>query len=263
VSQIDHVTLRSLRCFVYRRLYDLQWRHSGLGMLQAYILEGRETEVRVHIWHPSLKLDGIDDAGFSHDHRFDLTSWVLAGQLTHVEIMSWPDPRGRWKIYEVVNARKALIETGSRAGELRLMEGAVAVEKNAMAISGGQSYFYPKRTFHESRPHSPVVITIALKTNQDQIPARVLCDSGRQPLNAFGTPLPESQLHLVLAEAADVLRKLVGPHFGGQPELIANTPELKSKSNSELRDSFLKLNDRQSDMFHPSPYEGGLSWRDA
>jgi hypothetical protein len=89
-------------------------------MLQAYVLEGGQQEVRVHVWHPALKLPGIDEAGLGHDHRFDMTSCVLIGQLTHVEILTSADPAGGWKVYEVVNARKALKETGTRAGEFHI-----------------------------------------------------------------------------------------------------------------------------------------------
>lgn len=32
----------------------LSWRHAGFGALQAYIREGGERELRVHLWHPSL-----------------------------------------------------------------------------------------------------------------------------------------------------------------------------------------------------------------
>src|ERR1051325_5879847 len=95
ISQIDRATLHSLRAFVYGAIHQLQWRHSGLGMLQAYVVEGGQEEVRVHIWHPSLKLDGIDEAGLGHDHRFDMTSWVLVGKLVHVETITSPNPKGR------------------------------------------------------------------------------------------------------------------------------------------------------------------------
>jgi hypothetical protein len=221
VDQIDPVMLRLLRSFVCNAIRHLQWRHSGLGMLQAYILEGGHDEARIHIWHPSLRLDGIDDAGLGHDHRFDMTSWVLIGRLTHMEIVTFHDPKGRWKIYEVVNARKALRETGSRAGEFRLIEGAVELEKHAMTISAGDCYFFPKRTFHETRPDSQVVITIALKTNQDEVPARVLSSLEKQPMNAFATSLPESRWQSLLAEAEAALHHVIGPHnFKSQPEPV-------------------------------------------
>jgi hypothetical protein len=221
VCEIDPATLRLLRSFVCNAIRHLQWRHSGLGMLQAYILEGDQEEARIHIWHPSLKLDGIDEAGLGHDHRFDMTSWVLIGRLTHLEIVTSRDPQGRWKIYEVVNARKALRETGSRAGEFRLIEGAVELEKHPMTISAGDCYFFPKRTFHETRPASQVVITIALKTNQDETPARVLSNFEKHPMNAFATSLPETRWQSLLTEAEAALHDVIDPHnFESQLELV-------------------------------------------
>jgi hypothetical protein len=132
-------------------------------------------------------------------------SWVLIGQLTHIEIATSEDPSGDWKVYEVVNARKALKETGTRAGELRLKEGSVRLTKHAVAISAGSVYFFPKCSFHETRPDSQFVVTLALKANQNASPARVLCKLGREPLNAYSSPLPKTQCDLILAEAKTIL----------------------------------------------------------
>jgi hypothetical protein len=257
VGEIDAATLRLLRSFVSDEIRHLQWRHSGLGMLQAYVLEGGQEEVRVHIWHPSLKLDGIDEAGMGHDHRFDMTSWVLAGQLTHSEIETSRDPKGRWKIYEVVNARKALRETGSRAGKLRLIEDAVELKRQATTISAGDTYFFPKRTFHETRPDSPIVITIALKTNQDESPARVLCGLTNHPLNAFGTSLTASQRQFVLARAEAVLREVIARHdFGLQEDPVLNHFVSESSSRQHLKDSLFELSRLQLAKLRPPPYRG-------
>src|SRR4051812_39653073 len=60
---------------------SLKWRHAGFGALQAYIREGDERELRVHIWHQSLIKDGIEESGLCHDHRFDMRSSVLVGRI--------------------------------------------------------------------------------------------------------------------------------------------------------------------------------------
>jgi hypothetical protein len=229
ISEIDRATLHSLRSFVNGAINHLQWRHSGLGMLQAYIVEGGEHELRVHVWHPSLKIDGIDAAGLGHDHRFDMTSWVLAGQLTHVEIESSVDPAGGWKVYEVINARKALQETGSRAGEFRLIHGVVGLKRNAISILAGNSYFFPKGSFHETHLDSALAITVALKTNQNDQRARILCRLEREPLNAFGTSLSESQCKLVLAQAEAVLRDIIHP-----TESASNPTERQTNSHENF-----------------------------
>lgn len=211
VSRIDPVRLTLMRELVYQAIPHLKWRHSGLGMLQAYVKEGARQELRVHIWHQSLRLAGINDAGLGHDHRFDMRSWVLVGQLIHKEIRTSVAPDGVWKMYEVVNARKALRDTGSRAGEFRQVEASVKIRKRAMTISAGHSYFFPKRTFHETLPNSKVVITVALKTKQEELPARVLSRSYKQPRNAFEISLPTRQWELVLGEAEAALRGFMGP----------------------------------------------------
>jgi hypothetical protein len=211
-------------------------------MLQAYVSEGGKQEFRVHIWHPSLKLEGIDEAGLGHDHRFDMTSWVLVGQLTHVEILTSADPTGGWKMYEVVNARKALKETGTRAGEFRLINAAVRLDKHAMSISAGRAYFFPKRSFHETCPNSQVVVTVAFKINQDEIPARVLCRLGREPINAFETSLSETQYKVVLAEAEAALRDAVSSEpFVLEAESVTDRSDSTQSSCQLLNDSLYKL----------------------
>lgn len=213
ITQIDPAALFALRSLVYRVLRHLEWRHSGLGMLQAYITEGGQDELRVHVWHPELKVKGIDGAGLDHDHRFDMMSWMLIGQLMHSELII-SQKSDRWfNMYEVVNARRALRETGTRAGEFRFVEGPVQVEKHVMTISAGNSYFFPKRTFHETRLDSRIAISIALKSNQEEAPARVLCDLHKEPLNAFGTSLPEVKLNLALAEAESALKQAIDPNY--------------------------------------------------
>lgn len=214
-------------------------------MLQAYVLEGGQQEFRVHIWHPSLKLEGIDGAGLGHDHRFDMTSWILAGQLTHVELLPSADPTGDWKMYEVVNARKALKETGTRAGEFRLVEGTVRLDKHSMNISAGNAYFFPKRSFHETCPDPQVVVTIALKANQDASPARILCKVGREPLNAFGASLPETQCKLVLAEAEAVLRDMLSlDTFSLRTESVPDHSDSIESSSERLRETLYELSHR-------------------
>lgn len=58
----------------------LKWRHHGLGMLQAEISE----TLRIHIWHPKLVSEGMAWPRCVHDHRFDITSAVVLGEVIDV-----------------------------------------------------------------------------------------------------------------------------------------------------------------------------------
>src|SRR5690348_2835579 len=83
----------------------LSWRHAGFGALQAYIREGGERELRVHLWHPSLIKPGIEESGLCHDHRFYMRSSVLAGAILQTEFRLEPDSKGYWQTSRVLHAR--------------------------------------------------------------------------------------------------------------------------------------------------------------
>jgi hypothetical protein len=86
---VTWLRLESTRDLVLALLPHLTWRHHGIGALQAYVREGSGVETRIHIWHPDLVRAGIRDHGDAHDHRFNLVSAVLVGELT--ETLYWPD----------------------------------------------------------------------------------------------------------------------------------------------------------------------------
>lgn len=48
----------ALRAAVRAAFPSLSWRHHGIGVLQAYLVEDADPEVRVHVWHPSLVKPG-------------------------------------------------------------------------------------------------------------------------------------------------------------------------------------------------------------
>lgn len=56
------------------------WRHHGLGMLQGEI----DDLTRVHIWDPSLRTIPFEGYRDVHDHRFDLYSTILIGEIEDV-----------------------------------------------------------------------------------------------------------------------------------------------------------------------------------
>ena len=45
---------QTLRALVERLLPSLEWRHHGIGVLQGYVREDADPEIRVHIWSRDL-----------------------------------------------------------------------------------------------------------------------------------------------------------------------------------------------------------------
>ena len=85
---------QTLRALVERLLPSLEWRHHGIGVLQGYVREDADPEIRVHIWSRDLARPGMEASGDVHDHRCDLVSHVLVGRVVHEEWFAAPDVAG-------------------------------------------------------------------------------------------------------------------------------------------------------------------------
>ena len=108
----------------------LVWRHHGLGMLQAEFSE----ELRVHVWHPSLVVPGMAWPRCVHDHRFDITSAVITGEIidvpcsVHFEdpskgevIFEWEKPVNVYEIEHAKNQDEMVGKGCSTATSARLL----------------------------------------------------------------------------------------------------------------------------------------------
>jgi len=178
---------------------ELRWRHHGIGLLQAYLVEGRpggdpacgppDTETRIHVWHPSLRLSGMDDSGLMHDHRFDLESRVLLGAMHDTEIhlsqtflLRPYEGEERLLVWKIQNAR-AKEETGE--GWVKLESEAVFMaERVSHVYSMGSSYTCKRGQFHRSDVEG-LTVTLCTKRNQSSSPARLLAREGVTPRHAF------------------------------------------------------------------------------
>lgn len=187
----------------------LSWRHAGFGALQAYIREGDGAELRVHVWHPALVKPGIADSGLCHDHRFDMRSTVLVGEIINRECHLIEDAGGDWETWEVLHARAAKEKTGESFHQDPTQTGVrYRRETTDYRVSAGAGYTFRKRAFHESHV-SGLTITLIEKLNQEAFNARILAPHGRDIVHAFSTPLPSDGaiVSAVLREAASTLQQ--------------------------------------------------------
>jgi len=189
--------LTAMRTLVSRVLPTLQWRHHGIGALQAYVSE----TVRIHVWHDTLVLPGMRESGAIHDHRFDLESTVLVGALTNREYsedLSHGIPLGEFDMYEVLKSK-------DRIAELRKVATRRFISVRETELTEGCTYTYPKRRFHESI-HRGTTVTLVTKSNQEDFPPRILAPAGTKPVNALQTQFDSSKTDGVIQEAATLLR---------------------------------------------------------
>lgn len=184
---------------VARTLDHLEWRHHGIGLLQAYLREGESTETRVHIWHPSLRVPSSE--GRIHDHRFDLHSHVLVGRIGHSEVTPVSNPSGWWAKYTVVNARN----NPGFIDQPAALEGSYSVREHEEEIPAGCSYAFPKRQFHASRVFD-LAVTLCSKLNQEPAPAVLLVRRDqREVVNGFVSQLPHEAFRPFIATAKHAL----------------------------------------------------------
>jgi len=185
-----------LRMLVASVVDQLQWRWHGIGVLQAYINPAavgdggklappseRDRELRVHIWSPRFILDGIAESGSVHDHRFNLVSTVLVGQLLHTEYRAIPDPAGEHDIWDFISARH---HTDANRADMRALHQPHCIEFKPLTITAGQRYTFERGQFHSSRPLTDVVVSLVEKRDQVKTRARVLAPIDSNPVPAFG-----------------------------------------------------------------------------
>lgn len=189
------------------RAPKLNWRHHGIGVLQAYLHEG-DTETRIHIWHPSLVLAGFDETnGLVHDHRFSFDSYVLLGAICNERFTLEPDPAGEWVKYGVTNARKAMADYGSFHEPLGLLnDSRYSAQRQSIWYQAGEEYTMNAREFHSSRVNE-LTVTIVVKMGLVDGPSVIVGKRDVELIHAFDHP-DTDYLH-ILNEAS---RRLLGDH---------------------------------------------------
>jgi hypothetical protein len=186
-------------------LFD--WRHHGIGVLQAYINERDDgVERRLHIWHPDLVIPGIEDSGSVHDHRFDLTSIVLCGSVLHRVYQTTPNPEGNFEILTLVNARASKVGTGSFHSDPTPTGERFDVHTFDYKIDAGLGYTFGHGVFHSSTVDE-LAVTLVEKRNQEGS-ARLLANRCYPLKHAFGNPenITEFSRHLIEARQKLLLK---------------------------------------------------------
>lgn len=186
------------RKLVAALLPHLSWRWHGIGVLQGYVHEDDGgPELRVHIWSRRLMRNGIDTSGNAHNHRFDMRSTVLCGELEHTE---WQlRPGTGYARYDFVHAR---LQTDDNRTAMRRLPGQVAVRFANAIYDKGCTYSFDRGAFHTSTPLSDVVVTLVEKRDQVDERAMVVAPVDVPPVPAFGTDVCGPELIASLLEQA-------------------------------------------------------------
>ncbi len=191
----------ALQVAVLRAFPTLEWRHHGIGVLQAYLKENSAPEVRVHIWHPLLERQGAIHEGGIHNHRFDMRSTVLLGSIEHVEYDVQPAVDGLWEKYEVMHAR-----AGSALPEK--LPGTFSKQNLRWTVHAGSAYEFKRGAFHRSHA-AELTVTVVTKYNQTSDNAVILVPTGITPRHMF-VENHKIDINAVVAAARDSMAREVG-----------------------------------------------------
>ena len=199
----------------------LEWRHHGLGMLQAELSEA----LRIHIWHPSLVSPGMAWPRCVHDHRFDLVSAVVVGTVLDVPCRvsegSWwlgpkpplPDSENV-HVHEIKHAKVQFADgPHATATQPVIMKGTLT-RCETVPYGAGAEYSVSKREFHTTRVEE-LAITVVHRSNFDseERPVRVLCAPDADVSAVSGIVRDETLEHrvtvnYVLGQAAVAISRL-------------------------------------------------------
>lgn len=182
---------------------SMQWRHHGIGVLQGYVVEDATPEVRLHVWARELLKPGMEVSGDVHDHRFDMVSHVLCGDVAHEEMFPEACDDGAWAMLSLTHARAAK-DTGYH-GPTAPLPGRFDARRSAFIINAGHTYRFPRGRFHRSPVLTGVAVTCVEKHNQSDEPARILHPVAHPPVMAFGHDMDWAVIGPVLQRAREAL----------------------------------------------------------
>jgi len=194
------------------------WRHHGLGMLQREI----SGNYRVHVWHPGLRW--LNGPRAVHDHRFDLRSILLMGEIfdERWDVVVPPDhesSQANVDIWQIVHAKA---QTGNDAHKIGP---AMAQRNSVQSYLRGDQYVVPRRHFHTTKADD-LAVTVVERFNFDHDPARVLSEPGAPASSAISGAHGRGEFNKLNKPTIERVLAMV-------PErVVAAIPELQQHINS-------------------------------
>ncbi len=199
-------SLISMRALTLAMIDRIEFRHHGIGVLQGYVCENVEPEVRIHIWSRKLLKPGMDLSGDVHDHRFEMVSHVLYGDVEHEEFIEQESSLGNYAMMALTHARAAA-DTNYH-GPTTVLSGRFLVQRRRHTIPAGWSYRFPAQVFHRSpldRIKDDVTVTCIEKHRQREAPARLLYPIECKPVMAFGHTPDPALVKTIISQAKEKL----------------------------------------------------------
>jgi hypothetical protein len=151
----------------------------GLGFIQLKI----SPQTRMHFWHPDLKPDVGDEE--IHDHRYDFTSEIIYGEITHKVYNFEPAVHGHFERVEVsCDPDNPAPERGRVRGHVNLI--------GSYTLTKGSSYRFGRDQFHQTSAEKAITLVVREPTRKEF--ANVVRQVGAPAICAFERKIPEADL---------------------------------------------------------------------
>jgi len=165
-------------------LATLDWKQYDLGVLRAKL----GNELRIHIWHPSLRTLATPVARYGgvHDHRFDVTSAVVCGAITDVRYEAHPARANEAEVPDRAHGTNVEVDGFVKAWQIWPSLGKVnplnlhaVTEVGRCTVQAGRSYTVPRRLFHTSFVED-FAVTVVHRSNFDEHPYATILGEGTE-----------------------------------------------------------------------------------
>ncbi len=183
---MDNALNRALVHAILEHAEDYPWVLQEIGLLGLRLDDQRE--YRLHVWDPSAS-EGEPPI---HDHPFDFTSTVIAGEMTNTRYEE--DPLG----LEYHRARYSLPNEDDRRVDT------VRLSAIATTYAAGQQYEQPASELHDSR-QVPGTVTIIQRTFTPEASELTVCNrEERAWVSGQSRPAPRDEVKRITATALEL-----------------------------------------------------------
>jgi hypothetical protein len=182
---LDNSLNRALVRTILEHAQDYAWRMQDIGLLGLRLDERRE--YRLHVWGPSYSVGEPP----VHDHPFDLTSTIIAGEMTNTRYEETPSGVEYHRVrYSPSN------EDARRTDTVRL-------SGTATILTAGDHYSQSAHELHDSRqlPGTVTIIRMAFK----DVPELTVCSRGEAAwVSGQARPASPEEVHRITATALEM-----------------------------------------------------------
>jgi len=182
---MDHSLMQALVRNLLEHAEEYPWTMQDIGLLGLRLDDRRER--RLHVWGPTYSVGEPP----VHDHPYDFTSVVVAGEMTNARYVE--DPAG----VEYQRVRYTPPDEDVRTTDT------VHLSSSAAVVRAGEEYSQRAHELHDSR-QLPGTVTIIRMSFRD-VPALTVCTRDDAPwASARSRPPTPDELETITRAALDL-----------------------------------------------------------